>query len=252
MNTLITAITTDYLLGYASNLSKALVLGFGFSTLGLPVSLCMHECYTQVKIASYQKDSSEKETHLSMAGLPTNKIASMTDAGTHVNVNAVAKADQVATPVKMVIKPKTIKVNPKVVARAKRYRKTIRIYAKHFKVDPALVEAVAHVESKFNPKAKSHVGAIGLMQLMPKTAKAFGATNAHIPWQNLRSGTKYLAWLMKHFGGDKRLAIAAYNAGPTAVKRYGDIPPYKETQNYVRRVMAAYAVYKNQTKEGSS
>jgi len=116
------------------------------------------------------------------------------------------------------------------------YAKTINKTAKNNHVDPALVRALIHAESAFNSKATSHAGAQGLMQLMPATAKELGVVNSLNPTQNIKGGVKYLAQLLKQFKGDIRLATAAYNAGPNAVKKYRGIPPYKETQVYVERV----------------
>ncbi|MCM1003334.1 MAG: lytic transglycosylase domain-containing protein, partial [Candidatus Gastranaerophilales bacterium] len=96
----------------------------------------------------------------------------------------------------------------------------------------------------FNPNATSHCGAMGLMQLMPATAQGLGVTNAYDAEQNIEGGTKYLKGLMDRFGNDKSLALAAYNAGPNAVKKYGGIPPYAETQNYVKSVLGKYEKFK--------
>lgn len=108
-----------------------------------------------------------------------------------------------------------------------------------FGVDSALVRAVIAVESAFNRYARSHKGARGLMQLMPATGRSYGVVNAYDPWQNIRGGTAHLKSLIDEFG-DLHSALAAYNAGSTPVRRYGGIPPYKETRNYVRKVMAIY------------
>jgi len=116
------------------------------------------------------------------------------------------------------------------------YAKTINKTAKNNHIDPALVRALIHAESAFNSKATSHAGAQGLMQLMPATAKELGVINALNPTQNIKGGVKYLAQLLQQFKGDIRLATAAYNAGPNAVKKYRGVPPYKETQVYVERV----------------
>jgi hypothetical protein len=113
-------------------------------------------------------------------------------------------------------------------------------------VDPALVKAIIKNESNFNPQATSHCGAQGLMQLMPATAKGLGVQNAYDPGQNIMGGAKYIGQLMKQFGGDMKLAVAAYNAGPGNVKKYGGVPPFKETQNYVVKVMASYQEFKTQ------
>jgi soluble lytic murein transglycosylase-like protein len=101
---------------------------------------------------------------------------------------------------------------------------------------PELVAAVAHTESKFVPTARSGAGAIGLMQLVPRTGRWLGASNLNDPAQNVMAGAKYLRYLSDRFGGDQQKAIAAYNAGEGAVRRFGGIPPYRETRNYVQRV----------------
>ncbi len=111
-------------------------------------------------------------------------------------------------------------------------------YAAQNGLDPELVRGVIQQESHGDPKAESAVGAQGLMQLMPSTAAGFGATNPFDPEQNVRAGTRYLASLMREFNGDMDKTLAAYNAGPAAVKKAGGIPPFPETQNYVRRIRA--------------
>lgn len=116
------------------------------------------------------------------------------------------------------------------------YRNEIRTIAREYGVDPALVRAVIHAESAFNEKALSPVGAQGLMQLMPGTARELGVENALVAEQNIRGGVTYLAKMLQRFDGDVRLATAAYNAGPGAVTRYRGVPPYAETKAYVHRV----------------
>ncbi|WP_040571504.1 lytic transglycosylase domain-containing protein [Shewanella benthica] len=116
------------------------------------------------------------------------------------------------------------------------YDELIGQAAKRHKLDPALIRAVIHAESAFNVFALSRTGAMGLMQLMPETAKELGVINAFKPDQNIDGGAKYLAQMLKRFDGDIELACAAYNAGPSTVIHYKGIPPYPETQAYVKRV----------------
>lgn len=120
------------------------------------------------------------------------------------------------------------------------YDHLINQAASNHSVDPRLVKAVALVESGFNPSAVSPKGARGLMQLMPATARGNGVNNVHDPAQNIAGGTKYLSHLLNLFDGNLEKSLAAYNAGEGAVARYGGIPPYVETRDYVRRALTAY------------
>ncbi|HET6976983.1 MAG TPA: lytic transglycosylase domain-containing protein [Pyrinomonadaceae bacterium] len=107
-------------------------------------------------------------------------------------------------------------------------------------VDPRFVHAVIWQESKYDTHAKSHAGAQGLMQLMPATAKRFGCEHPDDPQENITAGTKYLSWLLKRFSGNVELALAGYNAGEGSVDKYDGIPPYDETQNYVKIITERY------------
>ncbi|HKQ52065.1 MAG TPA: lytic transglycosylase domain-containing protein [Pyrinomonadaceae bacterium] len=107
-------------------------------------------------------------------------------------------------------------------------------------VDPRFIHAVIWQESKYKVRARSHVGAQGLMQLMPPTARRFGCTDPHDAAANIEAGTKYLRWLLKRFNGNVSLALAGYNAGEGAVDKYNGVPPYQETQNYVRIITGRY------------
>jgi soluble lytic murein transglycosylase-like protein len=115
-----------------------------------------------------------------------------------------------------------------------------------WQVDPALIKSVIANESSFNANAQSPVGAQGLMQLMPETAASLGVKNPFDPAQNVAGGTRYLRSLLDRFKGDTRLAVAAYNAGPNAVEKYGDVPPYSETQSYVKNVLGSLDQYRSQ------
>lgn len=109
-----------------------------------------------------------------------------------------------------------------------------------YNVEPKLVMALIQQESAFNQNAISKAGAQGLMQLMPATAKSLGVNNAFNPKENVEGGVKYLKSLLDKFNGNKILALAAYNAGPNAVKKHNGVPPYKETQNYVKNILKNY------------
>jgi soluble lytic murein transglycosylase-like protein len=112
-------------------------------------------------------------------------------------------------------------------------------------VDPALLKALIRAESNFDPNAGSPAGAQGLTQLMPGTAAGLGVTDVHDPAQAIEGGAKYLRSQLDAFGGDETKALAAYNAGPGAVTRYGGVPPYAETQQYVQRVLGYAAGYRS-------
>lgn len=128
---------------------------------------------------------------------------------------------------------------------AERFSPLIEQTAQRFQLDPALVRAVIHAESGFNPAARSRKGAMGLMQLMPGTARLVGVTDAWMPEQNIAGGVQYLAGLLQQFRGDPKLAVAAYNAGPEAVRKYAGVPPYAETQAYVQRVQILHRRYRS-------
>jgi len=120
------------------------------------------------------------------------------------------------------------------------YGELIYAKAKKYDVDPALVAAVIEQESRFKPRAKSHVGAKGLMQLMPRTGRWMGARDLYSPEQNIDAGVRYIKYLDKRFNGDMKKIIAAYNGGEGNVKRYNGVPPFRETRQYVKKVMKNY------------
>ncbi len=132
------------------------------------------------------------------------------------------------------------------VKNQKKFDPTIRSVAKIYKLPHTLLHAVITAESSYNPDAVSKAGAVGLMQLMPETAKQYGVSNRLDPKQSIYGGTRYLRYLAKLFNNDLTLMLAAYNAGEGTVKRYGNkVPPYKETRNYVKKVIKYYKKYRS-------
>ena len=126
----------------------------------------------------------------------------------------------------------------------KKFRSYIRTASNRFGIDPALVEAVIQVESGFNPNAISSKGATGLMQLMAETANRYRVNDRHNPRENINAGVAHLRQLMDKFNGNIPLAVAAYNAGASAVEMYEGIPPYPETRRYVTKVLSFHSQYR--------
>lgn len=127
------------------------------------------------------------------------------------------------------------------IARPAEIKKLVEKMAPRFQLDPKLVLAVISVKSAFQSHAVSSKSAQGLMQLIPATAARFGVRNVFDVRDNIRGGMAYLRWLLTHFKGDVTLALAGYNAGEGAVKKYGGVPPYKETRNYVKKIRRLYS-----------
>ena len=131
--------------------------------------------------------------------------------------------------------------------RYSRYDGLIGDAARLYQLPESFIRAVMRVESDFNPSVVSRAGAMGLMQLMPKTARSMGVSDPFDARQNIHGGARYLRILANRFKGDLVLTVAAYNAGEGAVEKYGGIPPYKETQRYVRRVLKHYYSYRSES-----
>ena len=143
---------------------------------------------------------------------------------------------------KLFIKERT-SVSTRVHA-SNKYDKFISHASKEFNVDFRLLKAMIKAESDFDPRAISRKGAMGLMQIMPENFKMLNLKNPFDPWQNIRAGAQYFKKLYRRFNGKLALSLAAYNAGPTVVDRYKNIPPYQETEEYVRRVLRYYRTFK--------
>lgn len=126
----------------------------------------------------------------------------------------------------------------------KSYDDVISEAAERNGISSSLLKAVIHVESYFNPKAISKKGALGLMQIMPENLEALNINDPFDPWENIMGGAYYFRTMLERFSGQVDLALAAYNAGPMAVEKYKDIPPYPETQRYVKKVMHAFRIYR--------
>ena len=140
-----------------------------------------------------------------------------------------------------------IEVSPDLHYKYQDYQQLVKEVADYTRLEPALLHAVIQTESAYNPQAISPKGAVGLMQLMPATAKRFGVADRTDATSNLYGGARYLRYLLRLFNNNLNLALAGYNAGENAVIRYGNqIPPYQETKSYVRRVMALYKSYQEQ------
>jgi len=131
-------------------------------------------------------------------------------------------------------------------ANANKFDDLINLVSNRHGMDPALIKAVVHTESYFNPNATSRVGASGLMQLMPRTAEIYGVFDLYSPMKNLDAGVRHLRYLLRRYKNRLSIALAAYNAGEKAVMYYNGIPPYRETRRYIKKVMQYRTHYKNE------
>jgi len=159
-------------------------------------------------------------------------------------VNAAASASAIPASFQSQLAAATAPPAPAAGGGATQYDALITAAAQRNGVDPALLKALIRQESNFDPNAGSPAGAQGLTQLMPATAASLGVTDVHDPAQAIEGGAKYLRSQLEAFGGDEAKALAAYNAGPGAVQRYGGVPPYAETQQYVQKVLGYAAEYR--------
>lgn len=185
---------------------------------------------------------------LPLAVLESRSTVKMSGGSTSENIEPAIK--EPVTPASTASSPSMADTVGKKMARRFSPKRVERKYTPYIKqvaqthgVSPALVKAVIKVESGFNPYAVSSVGAVGLMQVLPETAKRVGVTNPHEPRANIVAGVKYLKKLLVMFENDEVLAVAAYNSGPGKVRKYGGVPPYKQTRVFVSRVMTYYRSY---------
>jgi hypothetical protein len=192
----------------------------------LCVSLCQPRC-SSADIYQYTDD--DGVVHFSNVGVSTGKKY-------RTIKSAPAKKRATTRPTALSRTSRSTSNNPSA------YDRIINSACTRHGVDPALVQAIVKVESDFDPYALSRKGAMGLMQLMPQTAAAMNVGNSFNPHDNIDGGVKYLRYLLDRYEGNLPLALAAYNAGETAVKKWGTIPPYRETQNYVKKIMKIYGV----------
>jgi soluble lytic murein transglycosylase-like protein len=167
----------------------------------------------------------------------TNFAATLASAGTTTSA-AAAPATASASTATLASATPTASTGTSTLPAGTPYGDLITASAQRNGIDPALLAGLIKQESGFNASARSGAGAVGLTQLMPGTAAGLGVSDPTDPAQSIEGGAKYLAQQLKHFGGDVARALAAYNAGPGAVERFGGVPPYAETQNYVRAVQA--------------
>ena len=192
-----------------------------------------------LKVAAYEAGAEQAQLTFETGGrmtLPILRIERVIEDEVVPEPDPPEVVAEVATPPTPALIPLRFEESQKVPDGP--YGQMIYETAKRHSVNPQVVAALIRQESAGNPKARSHKGARGLMQLMPATAQRFGVRKEHLydPKHNLEAGVRYLSWLLEQFPDDLSKVLAAYNAGENAVLRYGGIPPYRETRNYVRKI----------------
>ncbi|WP_456364426.1 lytic transglycosylase domain-containing protein [Priestia aryabhattai] len=182
--------------------------------------------------------TSQEEANSSETSIVTNKVSTLSTSGTN---NSAASSNIINTNslVSNVSSANNISSNTSIkqISGNNKYDSIISEMALKYNVPFDLIKAVINAESSFNSNATSSTGAMGLMQLMPATAKWLGVNNAYNARDNIEGGAKYLSYLLNRFNGDTKLAVAGYNAGPGNVEKYKGIPPFQETQNYVKKIL---------------
>jgi soluble lytic murein transglycosylase-like protein len=221
----------------------ALGASLAFGGLGVPMKM-IHDAESTSKTAAVNSAPAPQRPVIQSDLQQAQSIAQQVAGGVTTGVQAVTSGVQaVATapvqaiaqaPEKMAVITDAIK--QQFFAKEVPFGSVIYTEAKKNNLPPELVAAVVNTESKFNPTARSRVGALGLMQLVPRTGRWMGASNLFDPVQNIQAGAKYLKYLSDQFDGDQQKIVAAYNAGPGNVQRFNGVPPFRETRNYVERV----------------
>jgi len=224
----------------------ALGASLAFGGLGVPMKM-IHDAESsrnasnvKVSPAPQRPDSPVIQSDLQQAQTIAQQVAGGVTTGMQAVTSGIQQAATAPVqaieqaPEKMAVITDAIK--QQFFAKEVPFGSVIYSEAKKNNLPPELVAAVVHTESKFNPAARSRVGAIGLMQLVPRTGRWMGASNLLDPVQNIQAGAKYLKYLNDQFNGDQQKVVAAYNAGPGSVQRFNGVPPFRETRNYVSRV----------------
>jgi len=200
------------------------------TTLALAVAVLLSFPFQPAAADIFQYTDENGVVHFSNVGIGSSK--------TYKKIKAVQNKEQSSNPAPRIPGPLAPISSSNIPGT---YIEIINAVCYRHGVDPSLVHAIIKVESDFNPYAISRKGAMGLMQLMPQTAVELSVRNSFNPHENVDGGVKYLRYLMDRYEGNLSLALAAYNSGETMVKRWGTVPPIKETQNYVKKILSIYS-----------